>query len=58
MPLELTPIFFKLQRYDASKLLPPAPSAVPAATPPVAPLPDAGEETPQTSGVSNPPAQQ
>jgi hypothetical protein len=58
MPLELTPIFYKLQRYDASKLLPPAPPAVPAATTPVAPPPDADEETPQASGTSNPSAQQ
>jgi hypothetical protein len=38
MPLELTPIFYKLQRYDASKLNPPTqPAAAPAAaTPPPA----------------------
>jgi hypothetical protein len=29
MPLEVTPIFFKLQRYDASKLTPTVPSDVP-----------------------------
>jgi len=29
MPLEVTPIFFKLQRYDASKLTPPAASDAP-----------------------------
>ncbi|MGA3081915.1 MAG: M48 family metalloprotease, partial [Terracidiphilus sp.] len=37
MPLEVTPIFFKLRRYDVSQLTPPVPP--PAATP--APLPDA-----------------
>jgi hypothetical protein len=30
MPLEVTPIYFKLQRYDASKLNPPASPAAPA----------------------------
>jgi hypothetical protein len=45
MPLEVTPIYFKLQRYDASKLNPPAaapdavPAAVPAAQPETAPPP-------------------
>jgi hypothetical protein len=33
MPLEVTPIFFKLQRYDASRLTPP-PAAAPASAPP------------------------
>jgi hypothetical protein len=43
MPLEVTPIFYKLQRYDESKLNPPppppapAPVAAPAAQPPAAP---------------------
>ena len=37
MPLELTPIFYKLQRYDATKLNPPAPPAAAPATPVAAP---------------------
>jgi len=41
MPLEVTPIIFKLQRYDASKLKPPA----------------AGDVPPQPAGTSHPPAQ-
>jgi hypothetical protein len=47
MPLEVTPIFFKLRRYDVSLLTPPA---APAATP--APLPDA---TPAADPPSTPP---
>jgi hypothetical protein len=50
MPLELTPIFYKLQRYDASKLLPPAlPAAAPAAVP-SAP----GDAPQQPTGTSHP----
>jgi hypothetical protein len=50
MPLEVTPIYFKLQRYDASKLnpAPPVPDAVPAApgaSPAAAPAPAAQPET-------------
>ena len=41
MPLDVTPIIFKLQRYDASKLTPPA----------------AGDVPPQPAGTSHPPAQ-
>jgi hypothetical protein len=41
MPLEVTPIFFKLQRYDASKLMPSAASDAP----------------PQPTGTSHPPVQ-
>jgi hypothetical protein len=41
MPLEVTPIYFKLQRYDASKVKGAAPADQPAAqqtaTPPAAP---------------------
>ena len=40
MPLEVTPIIYKLQRYDASKLTPPA----------------AGDVPPQPAGTSHPPA--
>jgi hypothetical protein len=53
MPLEVTPVFYKLQRYDASKLTPPA---APAATPPAA-QPAAGDAPQQHEGISNPPAQ-
>jgi hypothetical protein len=50
MPLELTPIFYKLQRFDASKLLPPVPSAAaPAAVPPAA-----GDTPQQPTGTSHP----
>ena len=53
MPLEVTPIFYKLQRYDASKL---TPSSPPAAAPPAA-QPAAGDAPQQLEGTSNPPAQ-
>jgi hypothetical protein len=53
MPLEVTPIFYKLQRYDASKL---TPSTPPAAAPPAA-QPTAGDAPQQSAGTSNPPAQ-
>ncbi|MGO9317301.1 MAG: hypothetical protein ACLPXT_09870 [Terracidiphilus sp.] len=53
MPLEVTPVFYKLQRYDASKL---TPSPPPAATPPAA-QPAAGDAPQQLEGISNPPAQ-
>jgi hypothetical protein len=50
MPLELTPIFYKLQRFDASKLLPPVPpAAAPAAVPPAA-----GDEPQPLTGTSHP----
>jgi hypothetical protein len=35
MPLEVTPIYFKLQRYDASKVKGAAPADQPAAQPAV-----------------------
>jgi hypothetical protein len=58
MPLEVTPVFFKLQRYDASKLTPPTtpaviPPAAPAAVPPAAP-PAAGDATQQPAGTAPP----
>jgi hypothetical protein len=61
MPLELTPIFYKLQRYDATKLNPPVvPAVVPVApapdTTPTA-SPDAASAPPQDTGTSNPPQQ-
>jgi hypothetical protein len=55
MPLEVTPIFYKLQRYDASKLTPSSPPpAAPSAA--VAP-PAAGEASQQLEGTSHPPSQ-
>jgi hypothetical protein len=55
MPLELTPIFYKLQRYDASKLtqttapaVAPAPAATPSTQPPAAPTTPSAE-TPATT---------
>jgi hypothetical protein len=46
MPLEVTPIFFKLQRYDASKVV-----AAPSADQPAAPDPEPQQpETPATPG--------
>jgi hypothetical protein len=48
MPLELTPIFYKLQRYDASRL-----TSMPAATAPAS-APGAAA---QPEGTSNPPQQ-
>jgi hypothetical protein len=55
MPLELTPIFYKLQRYDASRLTPPVPAAAAA---PVQSAPAAPAAAPQQpTGTSNPPQQ-
>jgi hypothetical protein len=51
MPLEVTPIFFKLQRYDASRLLPPAP---PAAAQQDAAPPAAGDAPQQSTGTPQP----
>jgi hypothetical protein len=44
MPLEVTPVFYKLQRYDASRLTTPSPAstAAPAATPDATPAAPAG----------------
>ncbi len=56
MPLELTPIYFKLQRYDAAKLNPPVP-ATPAAVPANAPAPDAAPgAAPAANDTNGPPA--
>jgi hypothetical protein len=49
MPLEVTPIYFKLQRYDASKLNPPASAAAPAAQP-------AAQQTPGSVDQQHAPA--
>jgi hypothetical protein len=56
MPLELTPIFFKLQRYDASKLTPPAPVVVPPPAQPSAAQPPAAQ--PPAQPAAQPPAAQ
>jgi hypothetical protein len=55
MPLEVTPLFFKLQRYDASKLGPATPSAV--AAPAAQPQPAASDAPQQLTGTSQPPQQ-
>jgi hypothetical protein len=47
MPLEVTPIFFKLQRYDASRLTPPAPPAGTPAPTAAAAQPDAAQPAAQ-----------
>jgi hypothetical protein len=53
MPLELTPVFYKLQRYDASRLTPPVPP--PAAPAPAAPaVPLAPGEASQPTGAVSP----
>ena len=53
MPLELTPVFYKLQRYDASRLTPPVPPV--AATAPAAPaVPPAPGEASQPTGATSP----
>jgi hypothetical protein len=52
MPLEVAPIFYKLQRYDASRLLPPVPPAT-APTPASAP---AADPTAQPPAPAAPPA--
>jgi hypothetical protein len=63
MPLELTPVFYKLQRYDASRLAPvvspaatPAPAPPPATDEPAAP-PAAPDAAPASTSTTSPPAQ-
>ena len=62
MPLEVTPIFYKLQRYDAAKQAPAAAVAAPAAaspsTAPPSTLPSAaaGESAAPSAAVAAPPA--
>ena len=66
MPLEVTPIFYKLQRYDASRLLPPPAAVVPKTTPPdtAAPAPPPvaqpapSSPTPDTATPAPPPVTQ
>jgi hypothetical protein len=58
MPLEVTPIFYKLQRYDASKLTPSSPPATtPPTTAPATPPPTTGDAPQQLEGISHPPEQ-
>jgi hypothetical protein len=52
MPLELTPVFYKLQRYDASRLTPATPPA--AAPAPAAPTPAAPAASPAPGEASQP----
>ncbi len=61
MPFELTPIFYKLQRYDVSKLAPPvSPAAAPppAATPPAANEPSTEPAAPPAAPPAAEPASQ
>jgi hypothetical protein len=71
MPLEVTPIFFKLQRYEAAKVTPPAPGVAPAPAAAPTPAPDAtdpqaapptaqtapGDSSQSLTGTSTPPQQ-
>jgi Peptidase family M48 len=63
MPFEVTPIFYRLQRYEAAAVPPPAPAqpAAPtntAAQQPGAPVASAGAaQQPPLNGTSNPPPQ-
>jgi hypothetical protein len=56
MPLEVTPVFFKLQRYDESKLTAPAPQA--AAPQPAAPAAGAEGQSAPPDTTANPPSAQ
>jgi hypothetical protein len=61
MPLELTPVFYKLQRYDASRLAPVVPAAATTAPPPAADQPVAPSAPPDAAPASTsttPPAAQ
>jgi hypothetical protein len=62
MPLEVTPLFFKLQRYDASKLQPAAAASSPTASAPVpassAPAASEAEPAAQTEAPPQPAAPQ
>jgi hypothetical protein len=53
MPLEVTPIYFKLQRYEVANVAPAAPAAAPAAGPAAA----AGDTQPTTAPPAADPAQ-
>jgi hypothetical protein len=56
MPLEVTPIFYRLQRYEAARVEAPTPPTAAAAppSPPSAAQPAPGDATQQLTGVSNP----
>ena len=54
MPLEVTPVYFRLQRYEAANAAPPATAGNPPAAQPAAGDPQAAP----ASGTSNPPAPQ
>jgi hypothetical protein len=57
MPLEVTPIFYKLQRYDAAKQAPAAAVAAPAAaSSSTAPAAATGESAAPPAAVAAPPA--
>jgi hypothetical protein len=62
MPFEVTPIFYKLQRYDATAVTPPSAAAAPSSTdqPVAAPdnTPPAQPPAPPQSGAAPPPDQQ
>ena len=61
MPFEVTPIFFKLQRYDAAAVTPPAAAAPSSSDQPVAApdnTPPAQPPAPPQSGAAPPPDQQ
>jgi hypothetical protein len=55
MPLELTPVFYKLQRYDESRLAPPVPPVASPAPPPAA---DESAAPPAAPASAAPPAAQ
>ena len=59
MPLELTPVFFRLTRYsDAAPAAPTPANATPAASAPVPPSADAGSQQPSASAQAQPQAPQ
>ncbi len=50
MPFEVTPVFYKLQRYELANAEPPASPAAPAGAPPAAAPADAGPAAPPAAG--------
>ena len=56
MPLEVTPVFYKLQRYDASKLTAPIPAAAAAPGPDTPANPSAAQGTAPVADSSSAPA--
>jgi hypothetical protein len=58
MPLELTPVFYRLQRYsDVSPAAPAPANSTPSASAPVPPSADAGGQQPSASAQAQPQAQ-